>query len=97
MQSRCDRIILLVRDGAGWRTAPLRVLERYPVSSTCRSGLQPAETLWVHVDELIVNRPFETLADLDAVVAKRRNAIGNERNLIRVRLASTGPNRELPI
>ncbi len=30
--------------------------------------LQPAETLWVHVDEPIVNRHFDTLADPDAVV-----------------------------
>ena len=45
--------------------------------------LQPAETLWVHVDEPIVNRPFQTLDDLDAVVADRCVALANDRDLIR--------------
>lgn len=31
--------------------------------------LQPAETLWVHVDEPIANKHFETITDLDLAVA----------------------------
>jgi hypothetical protein len=45
--------------------------------------LQPAETLWVHVDEPIVNRHFESLAELDAVVPERCVALANDRDLIR--------------
>lgn len=45
--------------------------------------LQPAETLWVHVDEPIGNRHFQTLADLEAVVADRCVALANDRDLIR--------------
>ncbi len=45
--------------------------------------LQPAETLWAHIDEPIVNTHFDTLADLDAGVAERCVALGNDRDLIR--------------
>jgi len=60
--------------------------------------LQPAETLWVHVDEPIVNTHFDSLADLDAVVAEQCVTLGNDRNLIR---GQTGfhwwPERAIPI
>ena len=81
-----DRIILLVLDGAGWHTAPgLAVPEgiRLVYLPPYTPELQPAETLWVHVDEPIVNRHFDTLADLDAVVAARCVALENDRDLIR--------------
>ena len=45
--------------------------------------LQPAETLWVHVDEPIVNRHFATLRDLDAVVADRCTALAKDRDLVK--------------
>jgi transposase len=67
-----DRIIILVLDGAGWHSEPgLAVPEgiRLVYLPPYTPELQPAETLWVHVDEPIVNRHFATLADLDAVVA----------------------------
>ena len=72
-------------DGAGWHTAPLDVPEgirlvHLPPYST---ELQPAETLWIHVDEPIVSRHFESLAELDAVVAERCVALANNRDLIR--------------
>ena len=59
-----DRIIILVLDGAGWHTAPgLAVPEgiRLVYLPPYTPELQPAETLWVHVDEPIVNKHFETL------------------------------------
>ena len=60
--------------------------------------LQPAETLWVHVDEPIVNRYFETLDDLDAAVAAQCVALNSDRDLIR---GQTGfhwwPDRVAPI
>lgn len=45
--------------------------------------LQPAETLWVRVDAPVVNKHFETLDDLDAVVDSRCVALGDDRELIR--------------
>ena len=81
-----DRIILLVLDGAGWHTAPglpvpdgIRLVYLPPYTPE----LQPAETLWVHVDEPIVNTHFATLADLDAVVADQCVKLGNDPDLIR--------------
>lgn len=80
-----DRIILLVLDGAGWHTAPLAVPDgvRLVYLPPYTPELQPAETLWVHVDEPIVNRHFETLAKLDAVVAERCVGLADNRDLIR--------------
>jgi hypothetical protein len=66
-----DRIIILVLDGAGWHTAPgLAVPEgiRLVYLPPYTPELQPAETLWTHVDEPIANKHFETLDDLDAAV-----------------------------
>ena len=45
--------------------------------------LQPAETLWVHVDEPIANRHFQTLADLDAAVAARCVALNRDHETVR--------------
>ena len=72
-------------DGDGWRTAPLRVPEgiRLVYLPPHTPELQPTETLWVHVDEPIVNRHFDPLADLDAVVAERCKALADSRDLIR--------------
>jgi hypothetical protein len=80
-----DRIILLVLDGAGWHTAPLAVPEGIGLIylPPYSPELQPAETLWVHVDEPIVNRHFESLAELDAVVAERCIALGSDQDLVR--------------
>ena len=81
-----DRIIILVLDGAGWHTEPglavpegIRLIYLPPYTPE----LQPAETLWVHVDEPIVNRHFETLADLDAAVARQCIALGADRDRVR--------------
>ena len=52
--------------------------------------LQPAETLWVHVDEPIANRHFQTLADLDAAVAARCVALNRITKRSAAKPASTG-------
>lgn len=81
-----DRIIILVLDGAGWHTEPgLAVPEgiRLVYLPPYTPELQPAETLWVHVDEPIVNRHFETLADLDAAVARQCVALGADRDRVK--------------
>ena len=76
-----ERIIILVLDNAGWHTqgglavpGGIRLLYLPPYTPE----LQPVETLWVHVDEPIVNRHFETLADLDAVVARQCIALSDD-------------------
>ena len=80
-----DRIVLLVLDGAGWHTEPgLAIPEgiRLVYLPPYTPELQPAEHLWPLVDEPIVNRHFETLGELDAILAKRCRTLGNDRNLI---------------
>ena len=80
-----ERIIVLVLDGAGWHTEPLAVPDgiRLVFLPPYTPELQPAETLWTHVDEPVVNRHFASLADLGAVVAERCVTLGNDRDLIR--------------
>jgi len=69
-----ERFIILVIDGAGWHSEPglavpdglrLVYLPRYSPQ------LQPAECLWPVLDEPIANKYFETIEQLDAVVAER--------------------------
>jgi len=95
-----DRIIILVRDRAGWHTAPLAVPEGLRLVSLppyCPE-LPPAETLWVHIDAPIANRHFATLEDLDAALATRCVTLANNRDLIQ---SQTGfhwwPKRTAPI
>ena len=45
--------------------------------------LQPAETLWTHVDEPAVNRHFDTLAQLDAAVARQCVALHADPDRVR--------------
>jgi hypothetical protein len=81
-----DRIVILVLDGAGWHGEPgLTVPDgiRLVCLPPYTPELQPAETLWVHVDEPIVNRPFETLDALDAAVARQCVPIGADRDRVR--------------
>ena len=69
-----ERFIILVIDGAGWHSEPglavpdgLRLVYLPPYSPQ----LQPAECLWSVLDEPIANKYFETIEELDAVVAER--------------------------
>ena len=80
-----DRVIILVLDGAGWHTEPLNVPKgiRLVHLPPYTPELQPAETLWVHVDQPIVNRHFETLADLDTAVARQCVALHQNRELVK--------------
>jgi len=69
-----QRIILLVQDRAGWHTSPKVELpagiigEFLPPYSP---ELQPAERLWPLVDEPLVNEHFESLDELEDVLATR--------------------------
>jgi len=69
-----ERIIILVLDNAGWHSEEGLVVPegiRLFYLPPYTPELQPAETLWGHVDEPIANRHFETLAELDAAVARQ--------------------------
>ena len=69
-----QRIILLVQDRAGWHTSPKVewpagiIGEFLPPYSP---ELQPAERLWSLVDEPLVNEHFESLDELEDVLATR--------------------------
>jgi len=85
-----DRTVVLVLDNAGWHTEPglavpegLRLVYLPPHSPE----LQPAECLWGSVDEPIVNKHFDTLADLEAVVSARCSAIANDPRLAKAATA----------
>ena len=80
-----DRIIVLLLDQAGWHSEPgLAVPDgiRLVYLPAYTPELQPAEHLWPLVDEPVVNRHFETLDELDAVLAERCRTLAQDRNLI---------------
>jgi hypothetical protein len=66
------KIILLIVDNAGWHTSDKLVLpegiylEFLPAYSP---ELQPAERLWSLADEPLVNRHFESIEELEEVLA----------------------------
>lgn len=68
------RRIALVLDNAGWHRSPQVVVPEgielvfLPPYSP---ELQPAERLWELVDEPLVNRSFDTLEELEEVLARR--------------------------
>lgn len=72
--------VLLVEDNAGWhRSEKCQIpeglmLEFLPAYSP---ELQPAERLWTLVDEPLVNEYFETIEELEEVLAKRCNILSN--------------------
>jgi transposase len=69
-----DKKVLLVIDRAGWHTSQNVIipegiiLEPLPPYSP---ELQPAERLWCLTDEPLVNKTFETLDELEEVLAER--------------------------
>jgi hypothetical protein len=68
------RHIILVLDNAGWHgPADLAVPDGISLVflPPYSPELQPAERLWPLVDEPIVNRHVENLAELNAIVARR--------------------------
>lgn len=95
-----DRIIVLVLDNAGWHTeADLAIPDgiRLVYLPPYTPELQPAETLWVHVDEPIVNRHFDTLADLDATVGRQCIRLNQDRERIKGQAGfHWWPNRVVP-
>ena len=94
------RILLLGLDNAGGPSSPgLVVPEGIRLVSLPPSTpeLQPAETLGVPLDEPIANRPFDTLADLDAAVARQGVALTADRDRVRGQAGfHWGPGRVVP-
>jgi len=80
-----DRIIVLQLDNAGWHG-----LQNLPVPDGIRlvyqppysPELQPAEHLWPLVDEPLANTHFDTIDDLDAVVANRCCNLSHDEKII---------------
>ena len=72
-----EAAVLLVLDRAGWHvSAETLALEAEGVLAfehlpSYSPELMPAERLWELTDEPLVNRVFERLADLEAVLAER--------------------------
>ena len=69
-----ERTIILLLDGAGWHTEPgLRVPDglRLIYLPPYTPELQPAEHLWRHVDEPIVNRHFDRLDEIQDRIEQR--------------------------
>jgi hypothetical protein len=76
-----DKRVILVPDGAGWHAGAglavpegvhLAFLPPYPPE------LQPAEHLWPLTNEAVANRHFASLAALDAALAERGLALGDQ-------------------
>jgi hypothetical protein len=78
--------VLLVLDGAGWHVADDLVvpdgveLEFLPPYSP---ELQPAERLWPPTDEVVANRHFEDLDEIDAVVGERCRGLADDPDRLR--------------
>jgi hypothetical protein len=80
-----DRIIILELDNAGWHTPEnLSVPEgmRLVYQPSYSPELQPAEHLWPLVDEAIANKHFNTIHDLDVVLAERCRILHQDKKMI---------------
>jgi len=78
--------VILVLDGAGWHVAKdLEVPEGVELMflPPCSPQIQPAERLWPLTDEPLVNQYFETLDELDEVLAERCRILANDQDQIR--------------
>ncbi len=82
------RTIVLVLDNAGWHTeAGLNVPEgiRLVFLPPYSPELQPAETLWVLVDEPVVNKHIGTIEELDAIVASQCVTLASQPGIVKGR------------
>jgi DDE superfamily endonuclease len=81
-----DKHVLLVIDGAGWHVAadlPIPEGIELHVLPAHSPEIQPAECLWPLTREAVANQHFETLHDLDAVVARRCLTLADDPDLVR--------------
>ena len=83
-----DKIIIVVLDNAGWHAPPDLAIPqgiRLAFLPPYTPELQPAETLWVLVDEPVVNQSIETIAELDAIVSRQCVALTEQTDRIKKR------------
>ena len=81
-----DKHIILVLDGAGWHVArDLVVPEGFELMflPPYSPQIQPAERLWPLTNEPIVNEYFETLEELDEVLAERCRILADDPDQIK--------------
>lgn len=86
MREFLKKKVLLVEDNAGWhRSAKAIILEGIIVEflPVYSPELQPPERLWTLVDEPLVNKYFETINDIEEVLAKRCNLLSEMKQEIR--------------
>jgi hypothetical protein len=81
-----ERTIILLLDGAGWHTEPglavpegVRLVYRPPDTPE----LQPAEYLWRLVNEPIVNRHFDRLAEIQDCIEQRCRDLEAQPDILR--------------
>lgn len=81
-----DRIILLLIDNAGWHTKEglsvpdgIELIYLPPYTPE----LQPAETLWVHVDEPVANTYVQTIDELDRIIAAQCRKLSTDLRLVK--------------
>jgi transposase len=85
-RGRPDKHIILVLDGAGWHVArDLVVPEGVELMflPPYSPQIQPAERLWPLTNEPIVNEYFETLEELDEVLAERCRILADDPDQIK--------------
>lgn len=81
-----DHRAVVVLDQAGWHTGRDLVLPEgidVVFLPTASPELQPAERLWVLVDEPVANRAFATLEHLEAVLVDRCRTLEADRDRIK--------------
>jgi transposase len=81
-----DKHVILVLDGAGWHVAKdLEVPEGVELMflPPYSPQIQPAERLWPLTNEPIVNEYFETLEELDEVLAERCRILADDPDQIK--------------
>jgi len=81
-----DRIVILVLDNAGWHLAKkLRIPEgiRLCFLPPYSPELQPAERLWPLTDEVVANKPFESIDALADVLDRRCTTLTDQPELVR--------------
>ena len=70
--------VLLVEDQAGWHRSQKAIRPEGIINQFLPSyspELQPAERLWILVDEPLVNEHFETIEEIEEILAKRCNVL----------------------
>ncbi len=83
-----NKQVMLVLDGAGWHTSK-KITQNLPSGLHLEflppysPELQPAERLWLIVDEPLANRSFVNLEELETVLYERCQVILKQSKLVK--------------